>query len=94
MVFHGKAGVRKAFYLKPRHLADFTTHLQDTILQRVLQVQRGCTGGPKKVPKKQKKKRKRKMAKDGTFIGEAFSQGRTGTPFEALAKLTVPGNLQ
>lgn len=34
------------------------------------------------------------MAKDGTFIGEAFSQGRTGTPFEALAKLTVPGNLQ
>lgn len=63
MVFHGKAGVRKAFYLKPSHLADFTAHLQDTILQRVLQVQRGCTGGPKKVPKNKKKKEEAKNGK-------------------------------
>jgi len=72
MDFHGKAGVRKVFYLKPRHLADFTTHLQDTILQRVLQVQRGCTGGPKKVPKNKKKRGSEKWQRMAHSLARHF----------------------
>jgi len=38
-------------------------------------------------------KKDAEKSKDSNFSGKALTQGRTGTPFEALAKLTVPGNL-
>jgi len=55
-------------------------------------VKPGCICSERK-GKCQKKKGKPEKSKDSNFSGKALTQGRTGTPFEALAKLTVPGNL-